>query len=201
MDGNIDFECMGNGVIRGIASVNDNYYGDSIYRVECCTMVPGKFSVPVGEWKTVINCKDCATTQHEVQIGTITTQSTTTSESYAKSLGHSIALGYTFKVDLGIPTSSETSITYTLSKSETKTTAIALEDSIAQWQFTTKTVTCNKQYLFQWTHSAYDYTNSVDVTMLSLEFLCSDNEYPKCPLGWCGNDDCSVCKSGYSGNN
>jgi hypothetical protein len=193
-DSSNNFDCPGNGVIRSVWSYHRNDKEDRLFRFECCTVVPGKFSESIGKWSDVISCRgDGCGIEHSVTIGTTTSKTSTTTEKYRNEFTQSLSLGYTYEY-----AGESGSIDYTVTSTQAKTTSYSLESTVEQSVFTTQKVKCEKTYLYQWRQEAYDYTNTQDITMYSLDFLCTDNQFPACPLGWCDNDDCDVCRDGFS---
>jgi len=124
--------------------------------------------------------------------------SISTTDSWSTSLGTEISAGFDFEIGASLST------TLSVSSEVSQEVSRSMESSISHDHSDTVSRTCEKASLYQWviTGTERDSKGAEDqFSAWSKFYLCTDNNEPQCPPGYClPNEDCTHCKAPFCGN-
>jgi len=177
--------------VDGKIPCNNDLFGDPISgEAKACYRSPAQFTFPdmVGQWTELPSCLACASNEYSIGLGVteLTEQDITTA--WEASISTTVSHGFEFEL-----VSSSIELSATVSNS----IANRMLTSFSQTYTETSTFTCEKDALYQWTMSATEDNgiSTLSFAVRSEDFACMDNGNgaPKCPPGYCSDDDCQIC--------
>ncbi|CDW85430.1 UNKNOWN [Stylonychia lemnae] len=178
--------------ISGPAQIDLIKYENGAWNDRIGSMVIAKVSdTPItisGSWEKVVSSNDAISIQVEETAGIDTTKTNSQEISTSLTAGFEVggdAVGYKYSISATVGTAISKSVASTLSKSG---------------KFTIQATCSNpsrvKMTLWQWRMTGVK-NNQLVMDMKDNEFICKTGEQaPRCPVGFCQDDECNYCKSG-----
>eukprot|EP00483_Globobulimina_turgida_P002560 UN02564 len=190
-DGELDFHCPNNGVIRGIESWHDSYYEDRQFRFDCCTIARRnyEFTNMEGYWSLVASASGSGSITQSITRGTQRKDSNKITKEFSSSLSVAVSVGYEF-----VGYSGGVEITGTIAQS----TATTISSSFTEYEETTIEISCAEgvEYLYQFV------MESDQSSTYTQQYRCTNIPNPACGPAFfdCepNNPNCHQCKSGWA---
>eukprot|EP01083_Nonionella_stella_P031052 85059_1 len=193
-DGELDFHCPNNGVIRGIHSWHNDVREDRIWRIDCCNIAERdyEFTNIEGYWKFVGSAGGSGSISSSITTGIKRSNGQDVTNEYSQELSVAVSVGFEFGL-FGISGSVGIEITGTVASS----TATTISQSFTSYEEHTVSITCDSgvQYLYQFVMEADQ------ATVNTYQYRCTNVPNPKCAPGFfdcqAGDPNCNTCKSSW----